>query len=269
MVGLLILTDLEGRMKHLMAGLVFTICAGSVRADQLSDAASALEKKNYPVAVAAYTRLADAGNAEAALRLGEMYWYGEGVPLDRTKGDALFARAAAAGNHDAAAALTLSSRRQAHLADIAYWTSGYNGADLNAGRFNCAAPAFPPYSETKRAVTEVGEAYAAYIACYNGFVDNIGAAMPAGKRIPEAVALLMSEAELTQARAHLTKIYMDAAARGKAVADDTVARNAAWSRDTQEYLANQNRRRDMYIIEMERQRVSNANAINGGRGGSR
>ena len=256
-------------MKHLMAGLVFAICAGSVYADQLSDAASALEKKNYPVAVAAYTKLADAGNAEAALRLGEMYWYGEGVPLDRAKGDALFARAAAAGNRDAAASLKLSAQRQAHMADIAYWTSGYNGADLSAGKFNCVAPTYPPYSETKRAVTEVGDAYNAYIACYNGFVDNLSAAMPAGKRIPEEVALLMSEEELTQARAHLTKVYMDAAARGKAVADATLARNALWTKDTSEYLANQNRRRDMYLIEMERQRVSNAGALAGDRPASR
>ncbi len=106
-------------MKRFIAGVVLAALAAGVSADELSDAASALQKKNYTVAVAAYTKLADAGNAEAALQLGELYWYGEGVPLDRAKGDVLFARAAAAGNKNAIDSMTLSARRQARLADIA------------------------------------------------------------------------------------------------------------------------------------------------------
>ncbi|MDB5961058.1 MAG: hypothetical protein JWP59_2352 [Massilia sp.] len=258
-------------MKHWIAALVLVAGAGSVCADELSDAASALDKKNYAVAVASYTKLANAGNPEAMLRLGEMYWYGEGVPLDRAKGDALFAKAAAAGNQGAAASLKLSAQRQARMADIAYWTSGYDGADLTAGKYACVAPVFPPYSETKRAVAAVSDSYAAYIACYNAFIDNIGAAMPAGKRIPEEVALLMSEDELAQARAHLDKVYTAAAARGRAAADQTLAQNAAWAKGTEEYLKTQQLRRDQLQAEMDRQRASNANTSVGGRvqGGSR
>lgn len=252
-------------MKHWIAAMLLVAGAGTVCADELSNAASALDKRNYAVAVASYTRLADAGNAEAMLRLGEMYWYGEGVPLDRARGDALFAKAAAAGNQAAAANLKLSSQRQARMADIAWWTGGYDGADLSAGKFACVAPVYPPYSETKRAVTAVSESYAAFIACYNGFVENIGAAMPAGKRIPEEVALLMSEDELGQARAHLAKVYSAAAARGKAVADRTVASDAAWTRDTEEYLKTQQLRRDQLKAEMNVQRAANASSTLGGR----
>lgn len=256
-------------MKYLLATLAFAIGVTSAHADELSDATSALDKKNYPVAVAAFTRLADAGNAEAAFRLGELYWYGEGVPLDRARGDALFARAAAAGNQGAMAALKLSAQRQAHLTDIAWWTTDYKGADLTAGQYNCVAPVFPVYSETKRGVTAVGDSYTAYVDCYNRFVDNISAAMPAGKRIPEDVAILMSEEELTQARAHLSEVYAAVAARGKTVADRTLAQNATWSKATADYLTTQNLRRDTYLVEMERQRVSNAGALVDGRPASR
>lgn len=254
-------------MKFLLAALALAVGASSAHADDLSDAANALDKKNYPVAVAAYTRLADAGNAEAAFRLGELYWYGEGVPLDRAKGDALFARAAASGNQGAAAALKLSAERQAHLKDIAWWTSGYFGAELFAGKFKCVAPTYPVYSESKRDINAVSDSYANYINCYNGFVDNLSAAMLAGKQIPEAVAILMSEEELATARAHLGRVYADIAARGKAAADQALAQNAAWTKSTEAFLTAQKLRSDTYMIEMERQRVSNANAINMGRVG--
>ena len=256
-------------MKHLIAALALLAGVGTVCADELSDAASALDKKHYAAAVASYTKLANAGNAEAAFRLGEMYWYGEGVPLDRAKGDALFAKAAAAGNQSAAVSLKLSGQRQARMDDINYWTGGYDGADLTAGKFNCVAPVYPPYSETKRGITAIGDAYAAYVACYNGFVDHLGAAMPAGKRIPEEVALLMSEEELAQARTHLTKVYTAAAERAKTGADTASARHAAWSKDTEQYLATQNQRRDQYLKEMDLQRKSNAGALVDGRAGSR
>ena len=252
-------------MRHLIAAIALLASAGAVCADELADAASALNAKNYAVAVASYTKLANAGNAEAALRLGEMYWYGEGVPVDRAKGDALFAKAAAAGSEAAAANLKLSSQRQARLADISYWTSGYNGAELTAGKFNCVAPVFPQYSESKRAINIVSASYASYIACYNAFVDNLGAAMPAGSRSPEDVALLMREEELNQARAHLGKVYGAAAARGKAAADQTTAQNAAWTKATEDFLVAQKLRADTYIVEMERQRKANAGSTTGGR----
>lgn len=247
-------------MKLLVASLALVFAVTSVHADGLKDASAALQNKNYSVAVALFTKLADAGDAEAALQLGELYWYGEGVPVDRAKGDALFARAAAAGNRNAASSLKLSAQRQARLADIAFWTSGYSGADLNAGKFDCVAPAFPPYSETKREVKTINEAYSAYTACHNGFVDHLAAAMPAGKRIPEDVMLLMSEQELGQARAHLEKVYANIAKSRKTAADRTVEEHTAWLTKTEQYLVNENKRRDQFITESTRRLQPNSTA---------
>jgi hypothetical protein len=247
-------------MKRFIAAMCLILSVGAATADELADAAAALNSKNYPQALALYTRLASAGNPEAALRLGEMYWYGEGAPLDRAKGDALFSQAAAAGNQAAVAATKLTAQRQQRLADIAYWTTGYDGADLTAGKFNCTAPIFPPYSATKRAVTAMSASSDAYTVCYNAFIENIESAMPPGKRIPEDVALLMSDQELNQSREHLGKVYAAVAARGKLAADQTVARREEWMAKTTDYLKTQKLREEQYLADMERQRVSNNSA---------
>jgi TPR repeat protein len=234
-------------MKRLLAGVCLILGAGLAGADDLADAAKALSGKNYPQALATYTRLANAGNAEAALRLGEMYWYGDGAPLDRAKGDALFTQAAAAGNKEGVAATGLSRQRQQRLADISHWTNGYDGADLTAGKLNCVAPGFPAYSSTKPDVRKVSDTYDAYAACYHGFIENL-----ASKRLPEDVAMLMSEQELGQAREHLGKVIAATAARGKQVADQTLARREEWVKQTMEYLTTTKLRRDGEVANIER-----------------
>jgi TPR repeat protein len=241
-------------MKPFIAGMFLILVAGTACADDLADAAKALHSKNYPQALSLYTRLANAGNPEATLRLGEMYWYGEGAPLDRTKGDALFAKAAATGNEAAAAATKLSSQRQQRLADIAYWTTGYDGADLVAGKLNCTAPVFPLYSQTKRDIRAVSAAFDAYTACYNGFIDNLENGIPPAKRIPMDVALLMSEPELGVAAEHLGKVYAEVAARGKLTASQAVAQRGQWMEQTTAYLSTESNRWQQRIADMDRER---------------
>ena len=226
-------------MRRAFAGMVLMLGMGAVCADELGDAAKAFNSRAYPQALAMYARLAQAGNSEAALRLGEMHWYGEGAPLDRSKGDALFAAAAAAGNTEAAKAAELSRKRAQHLADISYWTTGYDGADLVAGKFNCVAPEIPAMSSTNKGFAVTGSALNAYTACYNGFIENLESTMPVGKRIPAEISLLMSEAELSQARAHLGKVYGSAAARARLVADQVMAQRENWIAGTTAYMTTQ------------------------------
>jgi TPR repeat protein len=234
-------------MKRLIACCLLMFGVGAACADELSDAAKALNNKDYTQTLAAYSRLAQAGNPEAALRLGEMYWYGEGVALDRAKGDALFAQAAAGGSKAAVAATGLTGQRAQQLPAITYWTAGYDGADLTAGAFHCVAPAQPKFSDTKRSIAAVTASNDAYIACYNGFIDNLLNAMPPGKRIPVDIAILMSERELDQARQHISKVYAAVAAREKRMADQVIAKRAAWVDATLARLTTEMIREQRYI----------------------
>ena len=55
----------------------------------------------FEFALREYRRLANMGHAGAQSRLGEMYYYGKGVPKDHTRADKWFARAAEQGDAEA------------------------------------------------------------------------------------------------------------------------------------------------------------------------
>lgn len=193
---------------------------------------------------------ADKGDAAAMVQLGEMYWYGNGAPLDRARGDALFARAAAAGNKQAAAAMSLSARRGKHLDDIAYWTSRYDGSDLAAAKNACVAPVIPVASTSIDEARAVDTAYEAYRSCYNQFVEN-AYTVPAA-RIPQAVAEVMSDAEFALASSRLNGIYQTAQADAARQAASVVAARAKWADLSVANATTHAARRQMQMAEWKR-----------------
>jgi TPR repeat protein len=207
----------------------------SAMADELADANKLLDAKTYPQAMAILTKLADAGNANAQLRLGQLYWYGEGVPVDHAKGDSLFAKAAASGSADAKIALGMTAARQQHMGDIEYWTTKYDGSDLTSGQYNCKAPAVPARSTTNEDIKATDSAVNAWKACYNGFVKNLRDAMPVGTRVPAEIADLMTDQEMEQAKARLNDIYTRVATNERASADKTLAAYDSWRKETEDY----------------------------------
>lgn len=227
-------------MRALVLAVALSI-SGAAYADDLADANKALAAKSYPQAMQLYTKLAAAGNAEARFRLGEMYWYGQGVPADRAKGDALFAQAAAAGIADAKTAMTRTARRAERSADIAYWTEKYDGADLTSGQYRCDRPAIPAVSKSNDDIAATSKAYNAWTSCYNGMVANLSDSMPAGKRIPAEILDLMTEAEFDKARAHLDRVYAGVADTVQGGASEIVAQHGAWEKATVAFVADTNR----------------------------
>lgn len=227
-------------VRTLLFCVAMAVAGASAAADDLGNANVALQQKNYPTALQLFGQLAAGGNPEAQLRLGEMYWYGEGVALDRAKGDALFAQAAAKGNQEALAATSLSARRAARSADIAWWTSDYQGLDLTSGQWRCTPPVIAQQSSSNADIKATSDAIKAWSDCYNGFVDHVSQALPPGKAIPGDLLELMSELELAQSRAHLDQVYARVLADAKARADATLARRDAWEKATQAYAKTAN-----------------------------
>ncbi len=236
---------------------------GSATADDLADANLALQQKNYPVALKLFNKLSS--NSEAQLRLGEMYWYGEGVAVDRSKADALFAKAAAAGNPAAVAATRLSAQRAARTADIALWTGGYTGEELRAGKYACPTPAIPERSTANADIKRVSAEIGAWTTCYNGVVANIETLMPAGKAIPGDVLELMNEQEIAQARQHLDTVYQRVATAARADAEPVIARRAAWQAQTAEFVRLENatieKRTAAIKHELERSEVERTHVL--------
>lgn len=222
-------------MKRLLC-LLLLAAVGFARADDLGDANRLLQAKAYAKAFPIYQRLAESGNAEAQMRLGEMYWFGDGTAPDLDKAKAWFERSAKAGNGDAAASLASLKRRETHGDEIVYWTSKYQGEDMVSGQFACKRPELPAVSRTKAEIASVNQEIVAWHDCYNRFVANLNDALPPGKRIPAETLDMMTPSEGAQAQRHLDGVYSGLIKKARLDATEFSAHEAAWRKATETYV---------------------------------
>jgi hypothetical protein len=225
-------------MKRFLFCLLLA-ASGSAAADSLSEANRLLAEKSYGEAFPVFQMLAHSGNAEAKLRLGQMYWYGQGVAADRAKADHLFAEAGAAGNKEAQDALTLSHRREARSGEIAKW-SAYDGADLAAGKYACPQPAIGEVSKTNDEIKATMSGYQAWAACYNGFVSDLDGPLAPSRRIPADLVALMSESEHQQAVGHVSEATQAAVGKVGANAQAIMASYDKWEKATKAFANEHN-----------------------------
>jgi uncharacterized protein len=227
-------------MQKFLLTLAAVLLAGTVHAGELEDAKSLFEQKNYPAALKLYTKLANAGNPEAQTSLGQMYWYGEAGKVDEAKAEALFRKAAAKGNKVAAESLVVMEQRVKRRADIDYWVSGYDGADLKSGTYACPAPRIPAVSKQSDEIERVTNAINKWQDCYNAFVQNLNASSPLTKRIPADIAKLMNASETERATKHLAQVQENVSEEAKVASKLVLADVAVWRSATEAYIAEHN-----------------------------
>lgn len=217
------------------------LLGGAVYADDLSDANALFAKKSYPQALQMYTKLANAGNAEAQLHMGEMHLYGEAGAVDLQKAESWFKKAAAKGNKTAIASLEMMKQRTLRKADMEYWMSKYDGAELKTGKFRCPAPRIPAISKQNDEIAAVGVKIEAWQTCYNGFVENLNAAKPLTKLIPKDVADLLTKDEMATATSHLEAVYSRIAEEARVTSKLLLADVAVWRSATEAYVNDYNK----------------------------
>jgi hypothetical protein len=227
-------------MKTVLFCLSLLVSGAALAADPLADANALFEQKAYPQALQAYTKLANAGNADAQQKLGQMYWYGEAGEVDDAKAEAWFGKAAAKGNKVAIASLEVMKQRVARRAEIDYWVGKYDGADLKSGEFRCPAPRIPAMSKMNDEIDRVSNAVTAWQDCYNRFVVNLNAASPLVKRIPPDVAKLMNKDEHEKARVHLEQVQANLSENAKVSAKMVLADFAVWRSATEAWVLEHN-----------------------------
>jgi uncharacterized protein len=227
--------------KSLLCLALLLSLGGLARADELADANALFAKKSYPQALQLYTKLGNAGNAEAQLHAGEMYLYGEAGAIDLAKAEAWFRKAAAKGNKTAVAALEMMRQREARRADLEFWISKYDGADLRSGQYRCPAPRIPAMSKLNEEIESVSGKVAAWQDCYNNFVKNLNANAPLTKLIPKDVSDLLTKDEMEKATAHLADVYARLAEDARVSAKLVLADFGVWRDATDKYVAEHNR----------------------------
>ncbi|THC44618.1 hypothetical protein C2862_09110 [Massilia sp. Mn16-1_5] len=216
------------------------LASGTVLADDLSEANKFLAAQQYDKALPLYTRLANAGNAEAQFRVGEMAWYGDGMRQDLQAAHAWFTKAAAGGSADAREALAALDRRRTRGAEIGYWTRGYRGEDLRSDRFECKMPAVPAVSTSNADVAATRASIEAWQTCYNGFVANFNATAPLAKRIPADVLDMMTPKETERARKHIESVYRTVLTEAQCDVVAVRTAQAAWETATERFVKEEN-----------------------------
>jgi TPR repeat protein len=96
--------------RFLFAVLLVLACETGAAADSIEEAKSALDRGDYAVAVQLLRPLAEQGNASAQSKLGWLYAYGHGVPLDAEEARTWFRRAAEQRHAEAQHSLGLMYR---------------------------------------------------------------------------------------------------------------------------------------------------------------
>ncbi len=227
-------------MKKMLFCLSLMLC-GAVQCGELEDANALFEKKSYPQALQAYTKLANGGNSEAQVRLGQMYLYGEAGSVDMGKAEGLFKKSAARGNKTAIASLEMLKQRALHQTEITYWMSGYDGAELVSGQYRCPVPRIPAMSKVNDEIEAVAAKVNTWQTCYNAFVVNLNEAAPLTKRIPKNIADLMSKDEMDKATTHLEGVHTNLVENARVAAKLLLADYAVWRDATDAYVLEHNK----------------------------
>jgi uncharacterized protein len=259
----LLTTEKQDAVKKTILFCLSLLLCGSVLADELADANALFAKKSYPEALAKYTKLANAGNAEAQQHLGEMYWYGEAGEVDEGKAQAWFQKAAAKGNKVAIASLDVMKQRVARRADIDYWISKYDGSDLHSGEYRCKEPRFPALSKINDEIDAIGGKMKAWQDCYNRAIEHLNKVTPLNQLIPADLAKLMNKDEIEKATAHLQQVHDNVSEDFKVSSRLVLADFAAW-RDATEAYVNEHNQMVKNAPSEERQRELEARKNNYG-----
>jgi TPR repeat protein len=230
-------------MKTVLACL-FCVLAGSaslaVLADELSDADALFAKKAYPEALQKYTKLANAGNADAQQHLGAMYFYGEAGTVDMDKAALWWGKAAGKGNKVAIASLDMMKQRSARRADVDYWLTQYDGADLIGGDYRCPTPHFPSVSKVNEEIERYSAKMKDWEACHNRAVKHLNASLPLTTLIPQDIAKLMTKEEMERANVHLKEVGERTSEDIKVAGNMVLADYNAWRAATEGYVKEHN-----------------------------
>lgn len=226
-------------MKKFLLSLAFCLSLPAC-ADELANADALLARKAYPEAMRLYTKLGNAGNPVAQLRLGELYLNANAGSVDEDKAAQWLSKAATKGNADAGAALARLKTRAARRADIDYWTAKYDGADIVAGMPVCRVPRLPAMSKQNEEIDRIGAAIEKWQACYNTYAARLNDAGPLGKRMPADIAALLSPGEMAQAETRYTSTIQTMQEDARVSAKLALADIAAWRSATNAYVAEHN-----------------------------
>ncbi|MCH8620038.1 hypothetical protein [Undibacterium sp. TS12] len=244
-------------MPRILQFMLMMSVFSAAYAEDLNDAQRYYTNKDYARAAAIYTKMAQTGNPDAQEMLGEMYWFGDGVAVDVNVAAQWFKKAADGGQKKAQQFHAIIQERGIKAAEISYYTTGFDGRDVQLSKFNCVQPVIPAVSKTRQEISAVTASVNAWQACYNRFVAGYNAALPAGSAIPQNISALMNDAEMAQAVALMDKKYNAISDEANTIAININQKQRAWKAETEAFIT-----ADAESKKLEYDRMQNEMAAN-------
>jgi len=249
------------KIRLLSIALSVLVCSGA-RADELSDGIALHQKREYPQAMQIFSKLANAGNTQAQEQLADMYWFGDGMPVDLVQAEHWFTKAAQAGSQRAQQSLVVMRARVSRRDEIAYYTTRFDGAKFKFSNSGCVQPIVPVVSKTNAEINQVSGSIERWSECYNQYVSRLRAALPATSAIPRDLMDIMSDDDLARATALIDKSLLANADEAKQIAARVSAEIEAWKRETESFVTAANAKKSgMTPAEYELFQASRQSAI--------
>ena len=230
-------------MRKILISALFAsmaCCAGAAWADDLASGIKAYQSHDYQQAKLIFSKLAEAGIVDAQVQLGDMYWYGDGMPVDLQQAEFWFKKAAQAGNTKAQMSLAIMKARVDRKSEIESYTLRFDGGNFQLARNGCVRPGIPAVSKTNAEINQVTGELQLWVDCYNKFAQHLAAATPATKVIPKDLFDIMSDEDIARALPLIDKVIGDIAQNAKTIALRVNEESAAWKRETEAYVAKAN-----------------------------
>ncbi len=191
--------DVAARLARNGLCIWLVVASAFVHAEPVDDAIVALERKDYPAAVALFTPLAEQGNTFAQVNLARLIFEGDGTKADSMRAAQWYRRAAEQGDENAQYNLGVMYENgkgvQRDLAEaVAWWRKaarqGYADAQYNLGAM---------YYNGRGVTKDYVRAYLWKSLAADGTVTTVPQRRARAGR--DAIGAVMSQAQLAQARA--------------------------------------------------------------------
>lgn len=207
-----------------------------VHADEMSDALTAQQKKDFSQAKQIFSKLAKDGNVKAQEELADMYWYGDGMPIDLAQAEFWFNKAAQGGSEKAKASLQVMKARVDRKQEIAYYTTNFDGGKLQFSNSGCTKPDVPAVSKTNVEIRKVKADVQAWSTCYNDYIKTLSTAPQGLAVVPQDLLSIMSDADVAAATVTIDKKMAGIVLTAKATAEEVNTKVDAWKKDTEAFV---------------------------------
>lgn len=245
-------------MKKITLMMLLLTSFGFAHAGELEDAQKLWDDKQFYKSFQIFNKLAQEGNVKAQWQLGEMYGFGEGTEEDAKKAEYWLEQAAAQGSAEAVTSLSVVKKRQTHLADIAYYTTKFDGANASYASFGCIHPVIPERSTTNEEISEVNASIIKWTECYNRFVVNLSNVAAPEKTISSSILPLMNNEEFKKSAVLIGKVYEDIWINANQMEKIISQKINSWKMATEKFVAENNAaaKENKVNTENEMQRIS-------------